>query len=99
MALHRWGYIYTAPGADPDRDWTVVETGNCTTILVGVESADRLVEVAERLVTDGVQLIELCGGFGPVQTGRVVEAVGKSVPVGTTGYGPEAVDQVHAIFA
>lgn len=99
MALQRWGYIYTAPGADPDRDWTVVETGSCTTILVGIESPDLGVEVAKRLVADGVQLIECCGGLGPVHTGKIVEAVGASVPVGTTGYGPEAVDQVHDIFS
>jgi hypothetical protein len=47
MALHRWGFIYIAAGAAPDRDRTV----------------------------------------------------GGSVPVGAVGYGPEAVDQLHTIFA
>jgi hypothetical protein len=99
MALHRWGFIYTADAADPERDWNVVESGTCTTILVGVDRPEHGVGVAERLVADGVQLIELCGGFGPVHAARIIEAVGRFVPVGSVGYGPEAVDQVHAIFA
>jgi hypothetical protein len=47
MALHRWGFIHIAAGADPDRDRTV----------------------------------------------------GGSVPAGAVGCGPEAVDQLHTIFA
>ncbi|MEU4543137.1 DUF6506 family protein [Nonomuraea dietziae] len=51
------------------------------------------------MVADGAQLVELCGAFGPVWTARVIEAVGGAVPVGAVGYGPEAVDQLHAIFS
>jgi predicted polyphosphate/ATP-dependent NAD kinase len=99
MALSHWGFIYTAAGADPQRDWTVVDSGGCTTVLVGISSAEQGVDVARRLVDEGVQLIELCGGFGPVHTGRIIEAIDGAVPVGSVGYGPESVDQVHAIFA
>lgn len=99
MALRHWGFIYTAAGADPERDWSVVDSGACKTVLVGVERADQGVDVARRLVGDGVQLIELCGGFGPVHTGRIIEAIDGAVPVGSVGYGPESVDQVHEIFA
>ena len=55
--------------------------------------------VAREMVEAGVQLIELCGGFGPVWTGKIIEAIGGRVPVGSGGYGPEAIDQVHAIFS
>lgn len=65
---------------------------------VGIPSPEHVLEVAEQLVGDGVQLIELCGGFGPVWAGKVIEAIDGAVPVGAVGYGPEAVDQVHAIF-
>jgi hypothetical protein len=43
--------------------------------------------------------LSLCGGFGPVWAGRIVEATGGAVPVGAVGYGPEAIDQLHALFA
>ncbi|MFD0905299.1 DUF6506 family protein [Actinomadura sediminis] len=99
MALTHWGFVYTATGSAPGGDFTVVDTGACRTILVGIDGPDEVVGVAERLVDEGVQLIELCGGFGPVWAGRVIEAIDGAVPVGTVGYGPEAVDQVHAIFS
>jgi hypothetical protein len=46
-----------------------------------------------------VQLIELCGGFGPRWTARVIEAIAGKVPVGAVAYGPESIDQMHALFA
>jgi len=51
------------------------------------------------LVADGVQLIELCGGFGPIWTAKLIEAIDDAVPVGSVAYGPEAIDRIQAIFA
>ncbi|MBO8191348.1 hypothetical protein ITI46_06525 [Streptomyces oryzae] len=99
MALTHFGFIYTAAGSAAGGNFSVVETGKCRCVFVGVEKPEEGVEVAHRLVSEGVELIELCGGFGPVWAGRVIEAVGGAVPVGSVGYGPEAVDQVHALFS
>jgi hypothetical protein len=99
MALTHWAFIYTAPGTDPAGVVTVVDNGRCRTVLAGVPDVDGGVRIAPRLVAEGAQLLELCGGFGPVGTARVLEAVGGAVPVGTVGYGPESVDGVCAIFA
>ncbi|NBE52754.1 DUF6506 family protein [Streptomyces boluensis] len=99
MALTHWGFIYTAAGSVAGGDVNVVETSACRTVFVGVEKPEEGIEAARRLVDQGVQLIELCGGFGPVWAGRVIEAIDGGVPVGVVGYGPEAVDQVHAIFS
>ncbi|MCP2297779.1 hypothetical protein APR11_004220 [Nocardia amikacinitolerans] len=98
MALTAWGFIYTAAGSDPGNE-TVVDTGACRSVFVGVGHPEQAIDVARRLVDGGAQLIELCGGFGPVWTARVIEAVHGAVPVGAVGYGAEAVDQVHAIFS
>jgi hypothetical protein len=58
-----------------------------------------LIAVAERLVNRGVQPIELRSGSGPVRTAKVIEATKGTIPVGSVGYGPEAVDQLHDIFS
>lgn len=99
MALTHWGFIYTAAGSSAEGTVTTQDTGSCRTVLVGIPSPEHVVDVAKRLVGDGVQLIELCGGFGPVWAGKVIDAIDGAVPVGTVAYGPEAVDQVHAIFS
>ncbi|MFX0578429.1 DUF6506 family protein [Nocardia nepalensis] len=89
--------MYTAAGSDPSRE-TVVETPACRSVFVGVDRPEQAIAVARRLVDSGAQLIELCGGFGPLWTARVIEAVPGVVLVGAVAYGVEAVDQVHALF-
>ncbi|MFC9997310.1 DUF6506 family protein [Nocardia sp. NPDC127526] len=98
MALTAWGFIYTATGSDPNRE-TIVETPSCRSVFVGVDHPEQAIAVARRLVDGGAQLIELCGGFGPIWTARVIEEVRGAVPVGAVAYGIEGVDQVHALFA
>ena len=67
--------------------------------MVGVSRPEQALPVAKAMVADGVQLIELCGGFGPIWTARVIEAIAGAVPVGSVAYGPESIDQMHALFA
>ena len=99
MALRFWGFIYTGHGCLPEQ--TRVETGSatCRLLAVGVERPEQGIAVAQEMVAKGVQLIELCGGFGPAWTGKLIEAIGGAVPVGSVGYGPEALEQLHALFS
>lgn len=98
MALTDFGFIVTGSGFDPEKDVSVMETPSFRMMTIGVPTADHGPAAAKRLVSEGVQLIELCGGFGPVWTARVIEAIDDAVPVGSVAYGPEAVDRVHSIF-
>lgn len=99
-SLERWGFIYTAEGASPDGDLTIVDTGRCRTCFVGVPGPEHAAPAARRLVEhENVQLIELCGGIGPIGAAAVIEAIEYAVPVGVVAYGPESVDGVHAIFS
>ena len=99
MALTNFGFIVQGDGFDPTRDVHVMETPTFKMTTIGVGRTDQGPEAAQRLVADGAQLLELCGAFGPVWTARVIEAIDDAVPVGSVGYGPEAIDRVHAIFA
>ena len=97
MALTHFGFIVTGPGLDPNHHRTIMSSPEFTMVAVGVGSAADGIQVARDLVADGVELIELCGGFGPVWTARVIEAVG-DVPVGSVGYGPESLGTLGALF-
>jgi hypothetical protein len=99
MALTKFGFIVTGGELDPAKHRVTMESPSFTMVAVGVSRAEQGVAVARELVADGVQLIELCGGFGPVWTARVIEAIQGAVPVGSVGYGPEAIDQMHALFS
>lgn len=99
MALTRFGFIVTGKGLDPATHRIEMRSDAFVMIAVGVASPDQGVEVARGLVDDGAELIELCGGFGPVWTARVIAAIDGRAPVGGVGYGPEAIAGLHALFA
>jgi hypothetical protein len=98
MALHKFGFIVTGAQLDPARHRQVMQSPAFEMISVGVSSPSEGLAVAQQMVSEGVQLIELCGGFGPAWTGRLQEAIAHRVPVGSVSYGPEAIDGMHALF-
>jgi hypothetical protein len=99
MALTNFGFIVRGDGLDPEKDVQVMETPTFKMTTIGISRPDQGAAAAKRLVADGVQLIELCGAFGPIWTAKVIEAIDDAVPIGSVAYGPEAIDRVHAIFA
>jgi len=99
MALSRFGFIVTGAGLDPAVHRLEMSSPAFTMVAVGVSTAAQAPAVAKALVDDGIQLLELCGGFGPVWTARVIEAIDARVPVGSVGYGPESIDAMHRLFA
>ena len=99
MALQRFGFIVKGAGYDPDRHIARIESSQTMTTVIGISAPEQALMVATQMVADGVQLIELCGGFGPIWTARVIEAIGGAVPVGSVGYGPESIAQMHELFA
>lgn len=95
-----WAFIFEAPDTDPRADRMVIERGGIRSIVVAVPEPSAVLQTAVDLVNDGVQFIELCGGFEPSWAGRVIEATGGHVPVGTVGYaGGKSVRRMAAIFA
>jgi predicted polyphosphate/ATP-dependent NAD kinase len=99
VALRKFGFLVTGSGLNPQEHVVVMKSLAFEMTAIGVESPDQGIEVAKQMVEDGVELIELCGGFGPVWTAKILEAINGAVPVGSVGYGPEAIDQLAALFA
>lgn len=99
MALAHFGFIVTGAGYEPATHRVTLASPAITTTMVGVSHPSQALAVAQAMVADGVQLIELCGGFGPVWTAQVIAAIEGAVPVGSVAYGPESIDKMHALFA
>ncbi|KAB7578545.1 DUF6506 family protein [Verminephrobacter eiseniae] len=94
MALTKFGFIVTG-----DRFVQHQGTDKFQMKVVGVATASEGIEVAQEMVREGVQLIELCGGFSPVWAGKIIEAIDYAVPVGVVAYGPESIDSMHRLFS
>jgi hypothetical protein len=93
MALTRFGFIVTG---DDFAQWTGTERFRMK--VVGVRSPEKGIAAAREMVAEGIQLIELCGGFSPVWAGRIIEAIQYAVPVGVVAYGPESITGMARLF-
>lgn len=94
MALSRFGFIVTGDNFVQHQG-----TDRFAMKVVGVSHPSEGVEAAKTMVEEGVQLIELCGGFSPAWAGRIIEAIDHAVPVGVVAYGPESIDGMYHLFA
>ena len=90
----KWAFIYTL---DDDADGPRIDVLGTMT-CVGVAKVEDAPTIARRLVDEGVELIELCGGFGASGTAAVIEAVSHRVPVGAVSYGVEASAGLQRLF-
>jgi Family of unknown function (DUF6506) len=94
-----WAFIDGQPGADPVADRFVIEREGQRTTLVPVPDEKQATGIAVELVDEGVELIELCGGFTAVEAAKVVEAVAGRVPVGHVAFSLESVTGAAAYKA
>ncbi len=73
-------FMFVAPGADHKIHRSVIRTAEVELTTIGVGNYAMAEEAAKILVAEGVQAIELCGGFGIEGTAAVKQAVqGKAV--------------------
>ena len=89
----KWSFIYLLEPDEPQRMDTLG-----TLVSAGVRNVDEAASVARQLVDEGVELIELCGGFGGEGLGAVVNAVQGKVPVGAVFYGVDASAGLQRLF-
>lgn len=97
MALTKFGFIVTGSGLDPAKHRMVMQSDRFEMIAVGIDDPAAGPAAARALVDEGIELLELCGGFGPVWTAQVIEAIGGKIAVGSVGYGPEAIAPMHRL--
>ncbi len=82
----RAAFLFIAPDADPDQHKSWVKTPKVDLLAIATNDYEAATLVAKNLVEQGIQAIELCGGFGQVGVARVVEAVGGKIPVGVVRF-------------
>lgn len=82
----KWAFIYTLDADSESQRTDMIGTLVC----VGVRSIADAPAVARQLVAEGVELIELCGGFGGAGLASVIAAIEGRVPVGAVFFGVDA---------
>jgi hypothetical protein len=79
-------FIFVAPDADPATHRSWVQTPQVDLLAVAAKNYEESAKLAKALLDEGIQAIELCGGFGNKGTALIVEAVGGKIPVGVVRF-------------
>ena len=98
MALTDFAFIVFGPDYNPDTHTETLQSEALKTRVIGVNSLEMAEMTAKELVADGVQLIELCGWFGPKGAACIIEAVGDQVAVGFVTSGPDSYNHMYELF-
>jgi len=89
MDIKRYGFIVKGPGYDPKVHRCVIENPSFRTEVVCVSSVNDALDVARNFVRDGVEVIELCGGFGEFDVNEITASLRSDVPVGYVVFSKE----------
>lgn len=91
MSLKYWAFIYLSPGFDPETHTTEISSYNCRFKTIGIDvfKKEQVIDIVKALVEEGIQAVELCGGFGPAWIAKICDAINFKIPVGGVMYGPE----------
>ncbi len=98
VPLLRFAMIVKAPGYDPKDHNALLSSPAFTTRVVCVSSLEQARDAAAALVREGVQLIELCGGFAPEEADQLHAHIDHQVPVGVVRYAPEELEHLSVLF-
>jgi hypothetical protein len=92
MKFNNFAYIFLGPNLDPKKHRSEINTEKLTFSAIGIDFKfkELVIDIVKELANNGCQMIELCGGFGPLWIAKISEAIGHRIPVGSVAYGPEA---------
>ncbi|MBK5222764.1 MAG: hypothetical protein JJE52_07800 [Acidimicrobiia bacterium] len=96
--MERWAFIYTSGDGDSAAVSATTGSKQCELLTVGVPSTAVDDAIIEDLIEQGIELLELCGAFGPAEAAKVVEQVAGRVPVGYVTYAASEAAGLHQLF-
>jgi hypothetical protein len=100
MKLKHVAFIFMGPEVDPKIHRAEIKTPqfNLTIIGVNVNNLNQTIDIAKELVANGVQIIELCSGYGSSWIGKLSEIFDHKIPIGNVLFGPEFRDSISELL-
>jgi hypothetical protein len=98
MMLTSFGFIVKAPGYSALQHHAQLLSEKFSTRVVGVADLAEAIWAARNLIAEGVQLIELCGGFSESDRTELENQTGHEVPVGVVVYNPTQEAELVKLF-
>jgi hypothetical protein len=98
MPLTRFAFIVKAPGYTASTHMATLDSAQFSTRVIGVGDLDDAMRASANLVGDGIQLIELCGGFTSADAQAIRTHIRSAVPVGVVRYSAAEEQALASLF-
>lgn len=79
-------FLVVAAESNKKEDKSLIQSAIIDLYTIMVKDYDEAVKTAINLVEDGVDVIELCGGFGNKGVSIISEAISYKIPVGVVRF-------------
>jgi len=99
MSLQRYGFIVKHADLDMFKHHARLQSETFDMAIAGVSDVLHAQLVAQEMITKGVQLIELCGGFSQEDAQSIREAIQHHIPVGVVHYTDDERDAIKRHLA
>ncbi len=99
MKILNYGFIVLAPGYHPDQHFHVMKSDIFETRVIGVSSIEQAKQAARTLAKDGVQVVELCGGFGEEAANDMIASLDLNIPMGYVMFNAEEAKRLSQVLA
>jgi hypothetical protein len=96
--LRKFCFVVKGRGYRPDLHRAAIDSGEFCTVLVGVAHVDAALTVVREAVSEGIQLIELCGGFTREEA-AILEGASNGVPIGLVTYTKAQEERLRMLFS
>jgi len=86
MSLSHYAFLILAPGYSPKNQRTLLDNSLFKAEILGVSSLSEAIKTADALIGEGVQLIELCGGFDAADVAKLIAELNTDTPIGHVNF-------------
>ena len=99
MPLKHFAMIIKGSGYNPSVHRAEINSPLFSTTIICVSTFEEAIQTAQELINQGIQLIELCGGFSPSQATEIQTAINSAIPIGVVKYSEEEQINLAKLFA
>jgi hypothetical protein len=82
MKIKNYGFIVIGPGLLPENNKTVMEVPTFKMTAIGVSTFTEACLAAKILINEGIEVLELCGGFSKEQSEALSKHISGIIPIG-----------------
>lgn len=84
--LKKYGFINLGTAYVPATHQAVIASTEFSSTIICVSTMVEAIEVAKKMVADGIEVIELCGEFGQSGAFQIINAIDCKIPVGYVSF-------------